>query len=139
MKNNAREAVRGEHVRKRRIGRKALSSEQMVHSIERRMEKPAPVAKKKLHIRLPKIHYTYRRWHAFALLGIVAVTIIASFVVYQVHEQSLAQQREEQAKAEKAAIEAQKKRQACMADVTSKKNTQLGKVTYDQLYDGLCN
>ena len=132
-----REQQRQQHVRYRRLGRKMLASGRMAQTIEKRLG-VAPATRKR-RIKLPKINYQFRRWHAFVLLTVVALAIIGTFVSHQLRQQELARKEAAQAKAQQAAVEKLKVRQACLADVASKKHDQLGKVTYDQLYDGLCN
>ena len=121
-------------LRWQRVGRKAIAASRMSASIEGSAQKTNQARR----IKLPSIHYTFRKWHAGALAGVAVITIagVFGFNVFQNQQRAAAQTAK--AAAEQAAVEKQKVQQACLADVTAKKQDQLGKVTYDQLYDGLC-
>ena len=126
--------------RRARLGRKVIASSRVASSIERRLPQASSssVKKRSLRGRLPRVHYTFQRWHGFAALAIIILSVVGYFGYNWQHEQALATARAKAEIAQKAAVESQKKQQACMADVVSKKQDQLGKLTYDQLYDGLC-
>lgn len=121
-------------LRWQRIGRKVIAVSRMSASIDSGIQKTS----KARRMRLPSINYTFRKWHAGALAGVAVIVIagVFGFNIFQNQQRAAAQAAK--TAAEQQAVEKQKVQQACLADVTAKKHDQLGRVTYDQLYDGLC-
>ena len=127
-------------LRRQRIGRKALAVHRMATSLERRI---APEKKAHSHwsfakFTLPHFHYVFRKWHVFALLALVVLGVGTSIFLNIRHQQDVADARAKATAATKAAEAKRDELQKCLEDVVSKKKDQVGKVTFAQLYDGLC-
>lgn len=125
--------------KRQKFGRKALVSSRMAASIEHRSPQVTLQQVQKSQKRLLNPHYTFRRWHAFAVLVCLIVVIGGTFAYGQVqHTQAVAQkkQADEKQKVEAAAAE---ERQACYQTVVSTNPTAVGKMTYDELYGARCS
>lgn len=124
--------------RRLRVGRKAIATTRVAMSIERCLPETKRVAQRRPRFHLPTIHYTFRKWHAIVASLIVLAGIGTSVFMNFQHQQAVAAERIRVAEAQKAAVKKETSRQACLADVTAKKKDQVGKATFDELYDGLC-
>lgn len=131
-------------LKRQRIGRKAMSSARMLHGIEKKLgpnkktsKDQADSPQEKKHSKLP--HYRFRRWHAFALLIIVAVGIIGNFGYSQYQQAQTKEQQKQAAIKQKAEIKASDDRRACYKKAVAEKAKQINTLTYDQLYGGTCD
>lgn len=85
-----------------------------------------------------KMRYTYRPWHSFVAVVVVALLALGSFGVHVQQQQVATAARAKADGLHKAALEKQKTEQARLAGIVAQKQDQLGKVTYDQLYGSAC-
>lgn len=125
-------------LKRQRIGRKAMSSARMLHGIEKKLapDKVTAATSKKRLINLPK--YNFRRWHAFALLVVIAVGITGNFGYSQYQQAQAKEQQKQAAIKQQAEIKASDDRQACYKKAVAEKSKQINTLTYDQLYGGKC-
>lgn len=118
--------------RRKRIGRKAIATVRVAVTIDRKLGTHAS-SKKKFQFK-----YSFRKWHAYAAAGLVALVIAGTFAINAVNAQIAAQKAAEQARQQKIDEEAAKKRDACRQKIVAEKVDQLGQITYDQLYGNQC-
>ena len=124
--------------RRQRIGRKIIASSRVSASMERSIDRTTTASSRASKWHVPTISYSFRRWHAISVAVVFAVGLSVTVFLNFQHQQAIAAEKIRIATAEKAAVQKEKKQQACLADVTAKKQSQVGKATYDELYDGLC-
>ena len=118
--------------RKKRIGRKTIATVRVAISIDRKLNTTTP-SKKKFQFK-----YSFKKWHVYTVLGVVAVVIVGTFVLNAMNAQIAAQKAADQARQQKIDADAAKKRDECRSQIVSANPDQLGKLTYDQLYGDQC-
>lgn len=126
-------------VKRQKFGRKALASSRMAASIERRLPLATPQQEQKSKKKLPNFHYTFRRWHAFAVLACLVIAIGGTFVYGQVQQAQVVAQKKQADEKQKVEAAAAEKRQTCYQTVVSTNPTAVGKMTYDELYGKKCS
>jgi flagellar biosynthesis/type III secretory pathway M-ring protein FliF/YscJ len=118
--------------RRKRVGRKAIATVRVAISIDRKLDTDKP-SKQKFQFR-----YSFKKWHLYVALAVVAVVIIGGFVINAINTQIASQKATEAAKQQKAAEADALKRNSCREKITTEKADQLGTMTYDQLYGDNC-
>lgn len=129
-------------LRRQRIGRKALANARMAAGIERKLGGTSPSKKSKTIPRHPqrfRLGYTFRRWHVFATLGCIILLVSGSFAYQQIKQAQVMEQKKQADAKHKAEAVAADKRQQCYKSVLATKSSQVGSVTYDQLYGNQCD
>ena len=130
-------------LRRQRIGRKVITIGRVSNSLEKKVSSRSITndgrRMRRRKLEALKMRYTYRPWHSFVAVVVVALLALGSFGVHVQQQQQVATAA--RAKADglhKAALEKQKAEQACLAGIIAQKQDLLGKVTYDQLYGSAC-
>ena len=129
-------------LRRQRIGRKVITIGRVANSLEKKVSSRSITndgrRMRRRKLEALKMRYTYRPWHSFVAVVVVALLVLGSFGVH-VQQQRVATAARANADAlHKAALEKQKTEQACLAGIVAQKQDRLGKVTYDQLYGSAC-
>lgn len=129
-------------LRRQRIGRKVITIGRVANSLEKKVSSRSitndgrRMCRRKLEAL--KMRYTYRPWHSFVAVVVVALLALCSFGMHVQQQQVATAARAKADALHRAALEKQKAEQACLAGIIAQKQDRLGKVTYDQLYGSAC-
>lgn len=123
-----KQVTQSNSIRPRRIGRKALQADRLSRILTKHNSSKFDVANK--FIRVHRVKLTA------VSLAVIIFGIVGSFGIQAYNAQQVAAQKAEAAKAQDIARQKSISADECRQKKAEEKSELIGKVTYDELYDG---